>query len=624
MPTTSLRVILSFSILLLSQFLWAKEVSAEKDLNVDSTINYCLHFNNDTAFLQCVNQVIRDTNYTIHSKIELGEWFVDHVEVKDSLHASAMFTVANYFGQRLRKYGLIEYSFFFYRHSHAVYENYYSKYFIGHPEYINIGHLFGSQGDTESQLEYYRKAFEETRNFNPDMPWTDNHKAWAKMTLGNYLLWRNPDELDSAQMLINEAIDIWKNAGIDYRESGAIMYAYSKLASFILSQNPTNLDSARSLSDSILKWSIRDQLDTNQMYMNIMAGISYKSEDFDKALYWAKKMNRLAHEYQYGARNNDLISTSSSLLFEIYKALGNDSLSLFYLQEYYRYDDMMQNDQNQRALQNQKYEQERIGREKEQALRLSRERNKQLILGFTSLILLLTAAGAYNRMKFVSKSNNQLASEKKRSDELLLNILPSEVADELKLNGEAKARSFDQVSILFTDFVDFTAESSRLSAIDLVSHINEYFKEFDRIMERYGIEKIKTIGDAYMAAGGLQGDCHEKTEKVIEAALDMQDYIQKLANDNKVGPKFKMRAGIHTGPVVAGIVGVKKFQYDIWGDTVNTANRLEAVSEAGKVNISRATYELVKDSQKFRFTERGPIDVKGKGLLDMWYVGRSS
>jgi adenylate cyclase len=215
---------------------------------------------------------------------------------------------------------------------------------------------------------------------------------------------------------------------------------------------------------------------------------------------------------------------------------------------------------------------------------------------------------------------NRISKEKKRSDELLLNILPSETAEELKATGTAKAKSFETVTVMFTDFKNFTQASELLTPEELVHEINYCYSEFDKIVTHFGIEKIKTIGDSYMCAGGLPVPSSTHAEDVVAAGLQMQQFILKNKAEriaqNK--PYFDLRLGIHSGPVVAGIVGIKKFAYDIWGDTVNTASRMESSGEIGKVNISGATYELVKD--KFRCSHRGKIEAKNKGLIDMYFV----
>ncbi len=213
------------------------------------------------------------------------------------------------------------------------------------------------------------------------------------------------------------------------------------------------------------------------------------------------------------------------------------------------------------------------------------------------------------------RSYRQLSKEKKRSDELLLNILPSEVADELKEKGGAQARQYDEVSVLFTDFVQFTTVAEQLTPQELVKELHECFTAFDSIIVRLGLEKIKTIGDAYLAVCGLPSSDPRHAQNTVQAGIEIRDFIEERREKGRV---FDIRVGINSGPVVAGIVGVKKFAYDIWGDTVNTAARMEQHGEAGKINISQATYELVKD--EFACVQRGRIAAKNKGEMDMYFV----
>ena len=218
------------------------------------------------------------------------------------------------------------------------------------------------------------------------------------------------------------------------------------------------------------------------------------------------------------------------------------------------------------------------------------------------------------------KQRNKISKEKQRSEELLLNILPAETAEELKTKGSAESKLINSVTVLFTDFKGFTQLSEKLTAKELVGEINECFSAFDHITQKHGIEKIKTIGDSYMAAGGLPVPNETHAIDVVNAAFEIQKFMEdhkakKIASGQLF---FEIRIGINTGPVVAGIVGIKKFSYDIWGDTVNTASRMESSGEVGKVNISGSTYDLVKD--KFQCVHRGKIAAKGKGDIDMYFV----
>ncbi len=217
---------------------------------------------------------------------------------------------------------------------------------------------------------------------------------------------------------------------------------------------------------------------------------------------------------------------------------------------------------------------------------------------------------------FVGKKNFFQA----RSESLLLNILPKEISEELKTKGRAEARYFSAVTVMFTDFKNFTRISELLSPAELVAEIDTCFKAFDNIIIKHNIEKIKTIGDSYMCAGGLPVANGTHAMDVVCAGLEIKQYINVYSEERmKAGKEpFEIRIGIHSGPVVAGIVGFKKFAYDIWGDTVNIASRMESSGEAGKVNISGSTYEMVKNS--FQFTYRNKIPAKNKGEIDMYFV----
>lgn len=252
------------------------------------------------------------------------------------------------------------------------------------------------------------------------------------------------------------------------------------------------------------------------------------------------------------------------------------------------------------------------------------ERNLFLSLG---ALIAVIAVGYFFRSRVLRQHNRILAvknqlirEEKQRSEELLLNILPFTIAEELKKNGVAEARQYESVSVLFTDFVNFTKIAETMSPQQLVCDLDYCFKQFDTIIQRNGLEKIKTIGDAYMCASGLPTPQYDHAQRIVRAALAMQDFLNdwKAERIARNEPFFEARIGIHTGNLVAGVVGSKKFAYDIWGDTVNLAARIESAGVAGRVNISAETYRLVNTD--FDCTPRGKILTKSKGELDMFFV----
>ncbi|MFZ4931661.1 adenylate/guanylate cyclase domain-containing protein [Chryseobacterium sp. Mn2064] len=320
-------------------------------------------------------------------------------------------------------------------------------------------------------------------------------------------------------------------------------------------------------------------------------------------------------------------------LYKSYKSLGNSEIALSYYEKANILEDSLNSKETSNRMMNMEFQKQQLTdsisyvkkehaiqiKHKEEVQKKEEQRNVIIIsLGF----ILVLAGGLWSRLNFVRKSSKALKIEKDRSEQLLLNILPEEIAEELKQKGSVNARDFNLVSILFTDFKSFTQTAEKMTPQSLVEEINVCFKAFDMISEKYHIEKIKTIGDSYMAAGGIPKPDHNSLKNIVLAGLEMQDFMIKRKEENvkMAKPAFEMRLGIHAGPIVAGIVGVKKFQYDVWGDTVNTASRLESNGMVGKVNISESLYLLIKNETCFNFEYRGNIQAKGKGELKMYFV----
>ncbi|TND07484.1 MAG: Adenylate or guanylate cyclase [Bacteroidetes bacterium] len=287
------------------------------------------------------------------------------------------------------------------------------------------------------------------------------------------------------------------------------------------------------------------------------------------------------------------------------------------------------NAQEAERLKNLSEKERKIG-ELELAQEKSRTRNLFILIGGLGLLILFIIVVVLQLRKKNSRIARQnqviledqkiIHAEKEKSERLLLNILPTTVAAELKETGTSKPRLFNEVSIVFTDFAKFTTIAETMSPGEIVETLDKIFLGFDNICEQYGLSRIKTIGDAYMCAAGLPEEDAQHAQHAVEAALEMRNFIREFNRKKKLANEVEwdIRIGINSGPVVAGVVGIKKFAYDIWGDSVNTAARMESSGEIDRVNISGSTYELVKN--KFRCDYRGKVSAKNKGNIDMYFV----
>jgi len=469
----------------------------------------------------------------------------------------------------------------------------------------NIGLIYADQGESAKALDYYQrslKIFEEIGD--------KKESARIIMSIGNIYGTQGdyPKALDNYQ----RSLKIFEEFGNNRGSANAIynignIYALQGDKTKALDYYERSLKIFEELGDK--KESARTILRFGTLY--------FAQGDFAKALDFCKKA--LITNQEIGALKQE--KEACQCLYDTYKAMGKGNEALAYLEKLQVIDDSLNAEETTKTLQQMEFAKQMLAdslQQEEDKLKVEmahqkevakKERTRNWAFAGGGLLLLL-AIGLYSRNRYVRKAKNRIEKEKDRSENLLLNILPAEIAEELKEKGEAAARNFDMVSILFTDFKGFTQASEKLSASDLVAEINTCFKAFDGIVGKYNIEKIKTIGDAYMAAGGLPVPDESAAQNTVLAGLDMQAFMKarKTERDAAGLPAFEMRVGIHTGPVVAGIVGVKKFQYDIWGDTVNTASRMESSSEVGQVNISEATYELLKADPSFAFESRGKID----------------
>lgn len=485
----------------------------------------------------------------------------------------------------------------------------------------NVGVIYFDQGDYPKALEYFersRKIAEET------------HDSLAlshfMVSIGN----AHGEQKDYAQALEY----YFKSLSIaeKYNDSYTLASLLYNIGSTYFKQGHLG-DALDYLNRGLaLAEKIEDQR-TVALSQNEIGSTYHQRGDYASAIAWCSRGLKTARDLEA------LIEQKSACkcLYDAYKATGNESRALEYHEQMLSITDSLEAEEIAKKLDRMEFAKEvladslereaemlqvQLAHEKE-VRKKNRTRNVLVVSG---LFLLVAAGGFYSRMRIIRSSRKRLAIEKDRSENLLLNILPAEIAEELKTKGEAVARDFDKVSILFTDFKEFTQTSEKMSATELVAEINTCFKAFDDICGTHGIEKIKTIGDAYMAAGGLPVADNQAAHNTVLTGLEMAEFIvkRKAAREAEGKIGFEMRVGIHSGPVVAGIVGVKKFQYDVWGDTVNTASRMENHGEVSRVNISQETYDLIRNDAAFTFESRGKLQVKGKGEVEMYFVNLKS
>ena len=386
-----------------------------------------------------------------------------------------------------------------------------------------------------------------------------------------------------------------------------------------------NRDLAIKYYDSAYNKAVQANLPLDLVQTRLAMGRIYLNEDPEKAIEIYEEGAFIAKSM---AINEDLKDIYEGMSVA-YRNLGDFKNAYLYQEEFLKLKDSIFNletDDKIRGLQFdfdlQKKEDEIGLLEKEAQIQELQEKRQKTVTWAISILLFfigLLALGQYRRYKFTKETNKIIANEKERSDSLLLNILPEETAQELKDHGKVKAKRFEKVTVLFTDFVGFTSYSQNLEPEELVDSVDHYFSKFDEIVDKYGLEKIKTIGDAYMCAGGLPEPDDSHVFKMIEVAFEFIRFLEESKKESgEEITTFDVRIGLNTGPVVAGVVGTKKFAYDIWGDTVNVASRMESNSEPGRVNVSEDTYKLIKDTYDCEY--RGEIKVKNKGMMKMYFV----
>ncbi len=470
----------------------------------------------------------------------------------------------------------------------------------------SIADVYSVSGNEKNAILYYDRSIETLRETSDTISLATAlyNKADELLIQGRYK--EALDQLNETNRIFSLLKD---DLGIAY-SLGNQGVAYAGL------NNPKKAENK--LNESIA------MLEEMEDYYSISAFLTYLAElyldkyDMKNALAYAKRSLVLSEKYGM----KEQIRDANLLLSEIHGHFGNGDLALSYYKSYVAYRDSLVNIETVEELANMRTEFEVSEKQLEVDLLEQQRKNQRLTLlgtiaGLVALILL--AIGLYRRNKFISETNKIIEKEKQVSDNLLLNILPEETATELKVNGKVQARKYDSVTVLFSDFVGFTAKAESLNPEILVKSIDYYFSKFDEIMDKYDIEKIKTVGDAYLCASGIPDYNPEHAERIIKAAKDMLDFV----NDTKAKMSdsyetFDIRIGVNTGPVVAGVVGTRKFAYDIWGDTVNIASRMETSSKPGKINISQNTYREISD--KFECEPQNSFVTKNGTQIQMYYV----
>lgn len=491
-----------------------------------------------------------------------------------------------------------------------------AKYTVGEGvSYSAIADVYSVMGNPKNAELYYTKAIALLRT-------SDNTIALASALL-------NAGDDSFRNIKYNKALVYFNESGALFKEADYLIgtaYNLGNIGKVYAEQGRDKL-AMINITEAINMLEVYQDYYGISDYLINMADIYLRRNDWPKAVDYAKRSLELAQKY----RLKEQVSVSNLKLSELYEKAGNTAKSLKYYKDYITYRDSVTNLKSVEQMADlrtnfevskKQVQVDLLKKDQEiQHLKTKRQRNLIYAIGFSSFLIILLALGLYRRYKFIKETKAIIVEEKKRSDTLLLNILPEETAYELKQNGRVEAKKFESVTVLFTDFKSFTQYANILPPEKLVESIDYYFSKFDAIMEKYGLEKIKTVGDSYMCAGGLPFPTKDHAQKMILAAMEINDFVKTaLTDDSNCETRFEIRIGINSGPVVAGVVGSKKFAYDIWGDTVNVASRMESNSEEGRINISENTYALIKDS--FACEYRGEIEVKNIGRMKMYFVNQ--
>lgn len=506
--------------------------------------------------------------------------------------------------------------------------------------YNNIGNSFSEEGKYALSLEYYLKSLNIRESINDEKGMAASYNnigilyldqsnfsesiVYLKKSLaireklddkkGIASSYNNIGNVYSRQKNFNSAIENYQMALKSRLENGDKLGAsetHNNLGAAYDEIRNFDLALKHYLESIKLKEEIGDEEGLAYSYINI--GEYYTTQHiFGLAEEYLIKSISLARKFNA----KDLLMAAYNSLAVCYEAKNDFRNAYLNHVLYAQTKDSLFNEESSRQIAEMKTKYETEKKEQQITL-LSKDKELQDAQLNRQKIIIWSVAGGLFVVLVLSAF---IFRERKKSEKLLLNILPAEIARELKQSGKATAKHYESVTVMFTDFKGFTGIAEKLSAEELVSELDFLFRKFDEIISKYSIEKIKTIGDAYMCASGLPTPNTDHAENILKAALEIQAWMQSQKSMSVVSraEPWQLRIGIHSGPVTAGIVGDKKFAYDIWGDAVNTASRMESSGEPDKINISGATYELIKE--KFACEFRGKVPAKNKGEIEMYFV----
>ncbi|MEO6406780.1 MAG: adenylate/guanylate cyclase domain-containing protein, partial [Ferruginibacter sp.] len=483
----------------------------------------------------------------------------------------------------------------------------------------NVGGVYNQREATyDKALEYYLKALPICEELGKK-----NELGAIAVNIGSiytekYIKQKTPEFFKKAMSYFNMALTAYGN------EEGSLN-AFNAIGKLYLAQGKDEL----ALYNNNKAYELAKKLNVKISIVQSLRGLGnvyVHKKDYQQAINYYKEAEPLAKEIKANNELKDLYIQMATA----YENMGLFKDAFQYQALFSSIKDTLYNAETDKKLGGLQFDFDMQKKQGEinlltkdialNALLLNRQKMVRNTFAVILVMVLLVTLLFFRNYREKIKTNKILDQQKVQIENLLVNILPIEVAKELRIYGQATSRHYESVPVMFTDFMNFTTHADKISPQELVQELNASFIAFDNIIEKNGLEKIKTIGDAYMCAGGIPTEDKNCVYNIVKASLEIQEFI--VSNNQRLSEAgrepWDLRIGIHVGPVVAGVVGRKKYAYDIWGSTVNIASRMESNGAAGQVNISAATYEFVKDH--FECEYRGKIYAKNIGEIDMYFV----